>query len=511
MPKNILIFSDGTGQIGGIKFDEDRSNIYKLFRATRVCADSTINPDEQVCFYDPGLGSPGHGGFLFGKFGRNIYNLLSQATGLGITANIVDCYAALIRLYRDGDLIFLFGFSRGAYTVRSLAGVIAKCGIPRHLPRNKALKLDIKSSRKVAGYAVKHVYQFCTSHPYDTANWYQRFLLDTRDAIAARFRQQHGSADPGDPAKANVYPYFIGVFDTVAALGSIGATLLFTAAFLIALPLISLLASLLTTFSNVPYIGWLLSFLTFGNVLVTLSLALAIILLVLFFVNYVKADFCVPGYGLLKSIATIHLVQPKQKFYDYDLNEYVIYAKHAISIDENRKDFQRVRWNPPRHSPRPVRDAQGNIHFEQVWFAGNHADIGGSYPENESRLSDTTLRWMLSCASIIPNGVKHDPSVLQMHPNSGGMQHDECKAGMWFSAIRKLPSNETTMHKSVYDRFDATAILQYDLMLPYRPKNLSEHVDFVQYYRDGALPQRCPSPVAIADDVETRFDRRSEE
>ena len=57
MSKNILIFSDGTGQAGGISFDERRSNIYKLYRATRVGPDSTINPAEQVAYYDAGLGS----------------------------------------------------------------------------------------------------------------------------------------------------------------------------------------------------------------------------------------------------------------------------------------------------------------------------------------------------------------------------------------------------------------------------------------------------------------------
>ncbi|MGC2689578.1 MAG: DUF2235 domain-containing protein [Pseudolabrys sp.] len=130
MAKNILIFSDGTGQAGGVAFDEDRTNIYKLFRATRCGPDSPNDPAEQVAFYDPGLGSPRDNRFAFGWVGRKIYNLISQATGFGITANIVDCYAAIIRLWRPGDRIFLFGFSRGAYTVRCLAGVIANCGIP---------------------------------------------------------------------------------------------------------------------------------------------------------------------------------------------------------------------------------------------------------------------------------------------------------------------------------------------------------------------------------------------
>jgi Uncharacterized alpha/beta hydrolase domain (DUF2235) len=57
MCRNILIFSDGTGQVGGYEFDEDRTNVYKLYRATRVAPDSCINPKDQAAFYDPGLGS----------------------------------------------------------------------------------------------------------------------------------------------------------------------------------------------------------------------------------------------------------------------------------------------------------------------------------------------------------------------------------------------------------------------------------------------------------------------
>jgi hypothetical protein len=73
MPKNILIFSDGTGQAGGVTFDENRSNIYKQFRATRCGPDSTIDPSEQVAFYDPGLGSPRDNHFTLGWVGRKIY------------------------------------------------------------------------------------------------------------------------------------------------------------------------------------------------------------------------------------------------------------------------------------------------------------------------------------------------------------------------------------------------------------------------------------------------------
>jgi len=56
---------------------------------------------------------------------RWLHDVVSQATGLGITTNIIDCYAALLRMWQPGDRIFLFGFSRGAYTVRCLASVLS--------------------------------------------------------------------------------------------------------------------------------------------------------------------------------------------------------------------------------------------------------------------------------------------------------------------------------------------------------------------------------------------------
>ena len=57
MAKNVVIFSDGTGQRSGLLFDERRSNIYKLYRATRCGPDSNIRPWEQLAFYDPGVGT----------------------------------------------------------------------------------------------------------------------------------------------------------------------------------------------------------------------------------------------------------------------------------------------------------------------------------------------------------------------------------------------------------------------------------------------------------------------
>ena len=60
----------------------------------------------------------------------------------------------------------------------------------------------------------------------------------------------------------------------------------------------------------------------------------------------------------------------------------------------------------------PSREGGKFLWFKQLWFAGNHADIGGDYPENESRLSDMTMQWMLDEAQSLPNGLLTDRSVL---------------------------------------------------------------------------------------------------
>jgi hypothetical protein len=220
-------------------------------------------------------------------------------------------------------------------------------------------------------------------------------------------------------------------------------------------------------------------------------------------------------YPWWKQLLTTHPTAVWQKFYDYTLDDHVGYAKHAISIDENRKDFARVHWGK-KDAGRPSRNPDGNLWFEQVWFSGNHADIGGGYDENESRLSDTALKWMLTWATTIPNGIKYDRSVLKLHSQSDGMQHDECKAGFglftrltgrtWPEQHRQLPGDkppyEATMHRSVYDRFDVLEVLQYDVPQRYRPTTLEQHIDFMDAYKPGGV--RNPAPVAMAMYVEDR-------
>ena len=161
MSKNIVVFSDGTGQEGGKAYN---TNVYKLFN---MIEDRT---PRQIAFYDRGLGTGWR-------------KLTGSAFGAGISANIRECYEFIFDHYQAGDQVFLFGFSRGAYTVRSLSGFIERFGI---LP---------KSRRELIHQAYK-IYKASD---------------DERDEKKDAFLESHHTMRC--PIR------FIGVWDTVAALG----------------------------------------------------------------------------------------------------------------------------------------------------------------------------------------------------------------------------------------------------------------------------------------------------
>jgi hypothetical protein len=225
--------------------------------------------------------------------------------------------------------------------------------------------------------------------------------------------------------------------------------------------------------------------------------------------THLKWDFSVPSYGVMQLLSTLHFNDLWMKFYDCDLNKNVDYARQAISIDENRKKFESVAWFSTKDTSR---DEHGIQWLEQVWFSGSHQDIGGGYPENDSRLSDIALNWMLGWATVIPHGLKHDPEVLNLSPHPEGVQHDEVKVRFglltkycgitWTEKRRALPSPHAIIHRSVYQRFDFGAVQVFDEMTRYRPTTLAEHVDFSDYYWPCArfLPARSlRSATALAE------------
>nr|WP_298687676.1 DUF2235 domain-containing protein [uncultured Dongia sp.] len=459
MSKNIIIYSDGTGQRGGVLFDEPRSNIYKLFRATRGGPESSVNPSEQVTFYDPGIGTKPQGqGFLL-ALRDHIENTVSQALGLGLTGNIIDCYAALVRHWRPGDKVFLIGFSRGAYTVRCLGGVIGMCGVPTIMGDGQPLKVDMATSRQIAKEAVKKVYQHTHSRPRKEASDRQNLLLDQRQELARRFRQKYGS---GDGAVPNVFPHFVGVFDTVAALGSPVAFLM-----LLGIVLAGVVAMATLCWWLIPLAGMTADW-TFWFAVTFLVVVGGAYLWNL--KTRIRWEFGLPHF---RWWLPFHLLDMRMKFYDTSLNTNVMYARHALAIDERRKSFNRVPWGSPGEWPE--RPKGGPQWFEQLWFAGCHSDIGGSYPEEESRLSDISLKWMLDAAVSV--GLIHEPSVMKLYPDPTGMQHDETRR-LPFKWARKIDRDikpDAPLHPSVLERLKAKEVLQYDVYDAYRPAHLRDH------------------------------------
>jgi uncharacterized protein (DUF2235 family) len=468
MSRNILIFSDGTGQSGGLTPDQNVSNIYKMFRATRCGPESDIDPGEQLTFYDPGLGSqPDTGVFSAERAYRWLHNAVSQATGLGITMNIIDCYAAILRMWQPGDRIFLFGFSRGAYTVRCLAAVLSFCGVPTTMADGTTpLFRDASSTRKIAKEAVRKVYQHVGS-PRDTA------YLEQRKALAVQFRKKYRSDADG---AANVNPFFIGVFDTVAALGSVW--------FLIALVVAAVAILAAMAFAQ----SFLLS--PFLPAFLCLLAASFVVAVIWYAATHAQYAVGLPEYSFLQ---TLHFTAPKMQFYDKHLNNSVWYARHAMSIDENRADFARVQWGSTQNKGPPRPDSYPDW-LDQVWFAGVHSDIGGSYAENESRLSDIAMEWMVHAVANLPdastpngNGIKIDTRFLKVRPHPLGPQHDAREPGYlwglwkWKKALRLIDPN-AILHTSVYQRFAANKVQHFYAMEPYRPENLSKHVNLTQYY-----------------------------
>jgi uncharacterized protein (DUF2235 family) len=139
--KNIVICADGTGN----SFERNISNVARMISFLVLNSPST-----QVVVYDQGIGTaagrcasrkaipdgealhvlPGPRKWR-PKPAEWIALVLGLAFGYGLKANVGQMYLELAKLYKEGDKVFLFGFSRGAFTVRALAGLIYRCGLPQ--------------------------------------------------------------------------------------------------------------------------------------------------------------------------------------------------------------------------------------------------------------------------------------------------------------------------------------------------------------------------------------------
>jgi uncharacterized protein (DUF2235 family) len=168
--KRLVVCCDGTWNTPD-KTEDGKACTTNVVRMARAVAPRGEDGVAQVVYYDEGVGT-----------GGALDRLVGGATGSGLMRNVGDAYRFLVWNFEPGDEIYLFGFSRGAYTVRSLAGLVRKCGI----------------LRKGNGTRFEEAYAFYRNgvHP--------------RAPEAAAFRAAHG---------VETKVRFLGVWDTVGALG----------------------------------------------------------------------------------------------------------------------------------------------------------------------------------------------------------------------------------------------------------------------------------------------------
>lgn len=192
--KNIIICSDGTGN-STIK--GRGTNVFKLFEAIDVNGHrSDPRLRRQLAFYDDGVGTEN----------LRFVRILAGATGYGLSRNVKQLYRELCRVYEPGDAIYLFGFSRGAFTVRTLSGLIDDCGIvdPADCPTEDVFRDRVRLAYK----AYRRKYRA----------WLSRLVVRREGLTAAQFRQRYSSKDAdGNPVVPAIR--LLGVWDTVDAVG----------------------------------------------------------------------------------------------------------------------------------------------------------------------------------------------------------------------------------------------------------------------------------------------------
>ena len=202
--RRLALFLDGTWST-----EEDRTNVFNAYTATKEGSYQMGNDSiVQLRYYDQGVGTSMFDSFSGGAF------------GIGLDKNIMQAYNWLVDHYEDGDEIYIFGFSRGAYTARSLVGFIGACGI-------------LKRGAPLTHKQLWEAYQLISYHRTvnDKSIW-EALLAKTKNRD--KFRRLTDILGTNDPSKlltnaevlirqwshrCNDLITYLGVFDTVGALG----------------------------------------------------------------------------------------------------------------------------------------------------------------------------------------------------------------------------------------------------------------------------------------------------
>lgn len=189
MAKNLIICCDGTNS----SFQKDLTNVVRISRI------AVPIPGQQHVYYDVGVGAEAEPGFVT-KLSATLNRWAGLAFGVGLVRNVEEAYNEIVDKYEPEDRLFLFGFSRGAYTVRALAGLLQNYGLLKKAHRSRAhsvvkkfQKLFPKEGSAAALDPAKHT-AYCNKTFADARHIRESFAI-------------------GCPV------HFMGIWDTVSSLG----------------------------------------------------------------------------------------------------------------------------------------------------------------------------------------------------------------------------------------------------------------------------------------------------
>jgi uncharacterized protein (DUF2235 family) len=348
---------------------------------TPVAGDGAV----QIIHYDPGVGTGEDDRWKGGLFGE------------GLIDKIVDAYTFLVFNYEPGDQLYVFGFSRGAFTARAFVGFVRTVGI-----------IQRKYAAKIAD-AVQ-LYKKRKEGDGDDANELLTFRWQYSPEICVdvaednwRVKNCHGYTTGMGSIVRIAY---LGVWDTVGAIG-------------------------------------------------------------------VPSDVIFAKYA-----------DRNEQYFDLALTSMVVSARHAVSIDEQRKTFAPTLWPNfiALNTSLGFSSAALDAPYQQKWFPGNHGSVGGG--GDIRGLSDRALVWILDGAEKMGLQVDRDPTspLFQIQPND-------------FS-----PLINVSTPPSVGDRIEGALLIKASR--EHGPTNISEVSDSaLQRWRapSGALPEHQlyrPAPLA---------------
>lgn len=404
-PRKIALFSDGTGNSSGKLF---KTNVWRLYEALDL-GPANDRRHEQIALYSNGVGTSAFRPLA----------MLGGIFGIGLKANVLELYKYLCRNWRPGDEIYLFGFSRGAFTIRLLTGLLASQGILR------GATPDLPPDEGELAWRARAAYR-----SFAGETWPNRTLARTVSPIVRAIRDaalhvHHRIAgrEPYDfSGNRMVDIAFVGVWDTVAA---------------------------------------------YGGPVVEITRGIDDWIWPLTMPNYELSGRVVKARHALALDDERDAFQPL--LWDEVREEMLV--RWGGPVRRNKDPLEPGIEEVIRQVP------EGRL--KQVWFAGMHADVGGGYPDES--LSFVSLLWMIDeldgALTLLPEHVRRISSMSNvfgpLHNSRAGLASyyryqprrivamlepgEEAKEEALFEATRSMRDPEIADHDYSRPHKEATA------------------------------------------------------